>query len=61
MEVTVSIPDNLTQIGTVTAVVNVMTDATADQGAAGEAAAACEAAAAGAVESATGTTDSANS
>ena len=40
MEVTVSLPDHVTQVGTVTAVVNVMADITADNGTAGEAAAA---------------------
>ncbi len=54
MEVAVALPDNVTQIGTVTAVVNVLADTTANHGTAGEAAAAGppESAAAGAAESA---------
>ena len=40
MEVDVSVPNIVTQIGSVDAVVNIMADTTADQGAAGEAAAA---------------------
>lgn len=54
MEVAVALPDNVTQIGTVTAVVNVLADTTANHGPAGEAAAAGtpESAAAGAAESA---------
>ena len=40
MEVAVALPDNVTQIGTVTAVVNVLADTTANHGTAGEAAAA---------------------
>ena len=55
MEVTVSLPDHVTQVGTVTAVVNVMADITADNGTAGEAAAA------GAVESGTEASITANS
>ena len=54
MEVTVSLPDHVTQVGTVTAVVNVMADITADNGTAGEAAAA------GAVESGTEASITAN-
>ena len=54
MEVAVALPDNVTQIGTVTAVVNVLADTTANHGTAGEAAAAGtpESAAARAAESA---------
>lgn len=54
MEVAVALPDNVTQIGTVTAVVNVLADTTANHGTAGEAAAAGtpESEAAGAAESA---------
>ena len=39
MEVTVSLPDTVTQVGTVTATVNILADSTASHGTAGEAAA----------------------
>ncbi len=54
MEVSVSLPDTVTQVGTVTAVVNIMADNAVDQGTAGEAAAA------GGAESAAGTTTTVN-
>lgn len=54
MEVTVSLPDTVTQVGTVTATVNILADSTASHGTAGEAAASA------AAEDGAGATASAN-